>query len=160
TGSHNHMILTLTPEGEPAWKELRLVEMGDYVALGRGIHTWAEEGARLPSWEAQWYGNERQHPRFPDRVTPALARFIGLWVGDGHFYINPESHQYELGWTQKEPERRAEFSQLLRDLFGVEPHMAERDGKAGVVLIGSRVFVQWLQEVVGLRAGARQKAIP
>jgi predicted Ser/Thr protein kinase/intein/homing endonuclease len=160
TGSRNHMVLTLTPEGEPAWKELRLVELGDYVALGRGIHTWAADGAKLPAWQPERYGNERQHPRFPEAVTPSLGRFLGLWLGDGHFYIKPQSHQYELGWTQQEPERRQQFAQLLRDLFAVEPRIVQREDHAGGVLVGTRALVQWLKEVIGLRGGARNKAIP
>ena len=93
-------------------------------------------------------------------MTPALARFIGLWVGDGHFYVKEDGHQYEVGWTQKEPERCQEFAQLLRDLFGVEPHFSEPEDHAGAVLIGCRALVRWLKEVAGLKAGAGDKAIP
>jgi len=160
TGSPNHMILTLTPEGEPAWKELRLLQEGDYVALGRGVHTWSAEDAAFPAWEHCYYGNERQQPHFPARLTPELAYFIGLWVGDGHFYENEAGHQYELGWTQKEPERRERFAGLLRDLFGVQPRITEPRDHAGAVLVGSRALIRWLKDVVGLAGGARNKAIP
>jgi hypothetical protein len=160
TGSPAHMVLTLPPDGVPAWKQLRLVEEGDFVALGRGVHTWPEQDMALPERAPDWYGNERQRPSFPTRMTPALARFLGLWIGDGHFYVVPEKHQYELGWTQKEPERRAEFVRLLADLFGVSARDEEREGHAGVVRVGSRALVRWLQEVVGVKAGARSKEIP
>ena len=130
-GTPNHMVLTLTPEGEPAWKELRLLEIGDYVALGRGVHTWSGLDRRLPRLESRLYGNERHHPRFPERMSPALARFLGLWIGDGHFYVEAAGHQYEFGWTQKEPERCQEFAQLLADLFGVQPHFSAPEDHAG-----------------------------
>ena len=45
------MLLTLTPEGDLAWKEMRLMQVGDYLALGRGVHTWPVEDAVLPPWE-------------------------------------------------------------------------------------------------------------
>jgi predicted Ser/Thr protein kinase len=160
TGAPSHMVLTLTPEGEPAWKEMRLLQVGDYVALGRGVHTWAAEDVTFSAWEHRCYGNERQHPRFPERMTPTLARFLGLWIGDGHFYVNEAAHHYELGWTQKEPERREEFAGLLRDLFDVEARITQPADRAGAVLVGNRALVGWLQQVVGLKAGARQKAIP
>ena len=51
TGSASHMVLTLTPEGEPAWKELRLLQAGDYVALGRGVHTWSGLDHVFPVWQ-------------------------------------------------------------------------------------------------------------
>jgi predicted Ser/Thr protein kinase len=160
SGAPNHMVLTLTPEGEPAWKEMRLLKEGDYVALGRGIHTWGTEDVTLPSWEWKPYGNERHHPRFPRRLTPALARFLGLWVGDGHFYVNEEGHQHELVWTQQEPQRLEMFRHLLQDLFGVEARVVLREDHAGSVALGCRALVQWLQEVVGLKGRAANKAIP
>ena len=46
-------------------------------------------------------------------MTPELGYLLGLWIGDGHFYIKEESHQYEFGWTQKEPERRLAYAQLV-----------------------------------------------
>jgi len=156
----NHKVLTMTPEGEPAWKELRLLKPGEYVALGRGIHVWPQEDITLPGWKPEWYGNERQKPVFPTRMTPKLARAIGLWVGDGHLYINEASHQYELGWTQKEEDRRDEFAGLLVELFGVQPRITTPVDHAGCVLVGSRAFVKGWQEVLGLKAGARNKAIP
>ncbi|MBV9124860.1 MAG: hypothetical protein JO112_16010, partial [Planctomycetes bacterium] len=159
-GTPNHMVLTLTPEGEPAWKELRLLQEGDYVALGRGIHTWPAQDVALSLWQATPYGNERQHPHFPTQVTPALARFIGLWVGDGHYYINEPSYQYELGWTQQEPERREQYIRLLEELFGVQARVVQPEGHSVQVLVGCKALVQWLREVVGLKGGACDKAIP
>ncbi|HTU93732.1 MAG TPA: LAGLIDADG family homing endonuclease [Gemmataceae bacterium] len=159
-GTPNHMVLTMTPEGEPAWKELRLLQAGDWVALGRGIHTWATEDVAFPTWEHTWYGNERQHPRFPECLTPQLAYFLGLWIGDGHFFVKPEENVYELGWTQKETDRQAMFAELLAELFGVQARITCPRDHAGCVLVGSRALVSWLREVVGLKDGARAKAIP
>jgi len=160
TSTPNHMLLSLTNEGELAWKEVRLLQAGDYVAMGRGIHTWATEDVAFPAWETTRYGNERNLPLFPANMTPDLAHFLGLWIGDGHFYINEERHQYELVWTQKEPERRELFANLLVSLFGLNPRNFERREHAGAVQIGSRSLVKWLQEVVGLKSGAFHKAIP
>jgi serine protein kinase len=160
TATNNHMVLSLTPEGEPVWKEMRLIQEGDFVAMGRGIHTWATEDQPLPEWQHKYYGNERHQPTFPQRVTPELGRLLGLWIGDGHFFIRKEEHIHEFGWTQKAPEGRDEFCSLLRNLFGVEARNIVRENHAGQVLIGSRALVSWLQEVVGLKAGARSKAIP
>ena len=159
-GTPNHMVLTMTPEGEPAWKELRLLQVGDWVALGRGIHTWATEDVAFPTWEHTWYGNERQHPRFPERMTPKLAYLLGLWIGDGHFFVKPEEHVYELGWTQKETDRQAMFAGLLAEIFGVQARITCPRDHAGAVLVGSKALISWLREVVGLKDGARSKAIP
>jgi predicted Ser/Thr protein kinase len=159
-GTPNHMVLTMTPEGEPAWKELRLLQVGDWVALGRGIHTWATEDVAFPKWEHDWYGNERQHPLFPERMTPRLAYLLGLWIGDGHFFVKPEEHVYELGWTQKESHRQTMFAGLLQELFGVQARISQPKDRAGCVLVGSRSLIGWLREVVGLKDGACNKAIP
>jgi hypothetical protein len=114
----------------------------------------------LAPWQPTLYGNERQRPRFPERITPALAQFIGLWLGDGHFYVNEAGHQYELGWTQQEPERREMFIGLLDQLFGVQARVSQPPGHAAQVLVGCRALVTWLQEVVGLKGGAVNKSIP
>ncbi len=159
-GTPNHMVLTMTPEGEPAWKELRLLQVGDWVALGRGIHTWATEDVAFPAWEHTWYGNERQHPRFPERMTPRLAYLLGLWIGDGHFFVKPEEHVYEFGWTQKEDDRRSMFAGLLQELFGVQSRITQAKDHAGCVLVGSRALILWLRGVVGLKDGACNKTIP
>ncbi len=159
-GTPNHMLLTLTPEADLAWKELRLLRQGDYVALSRGAHTWATEDAPLPPWQPELYGNERQRPHFPLRVSPDLAYLLGLWIGDGHLYVNADNYQYEFGWTQQEPARRAKFAQLLTDLFGVQPRITQPEGHAGQVLVGCRSLIRWLREFVGLKDGAVNKAIP
>src|SRR5262249_16696313 len=156
----NHMLLSLTPEGAPVWKEVRLLEVGDYVALGRGVHTWSEYDFAFPKWEPTFYGNERHKPRFPERMTPDLAHFLGLWIGDGHYYVKEEKHQYELGWTKKDPERQEMFLRLLDHLFGLQGRLADRGDHAGTVLVGCRNLVKWLQEVIGLQGGAVNKAIP
>jgi len=151
----NHMLLTLTPDGDLAWKEMRLLQVGDYLALGRGVHTWPVEDAALPPWQGTLYGNERHHPHFPERITPQLAYLLGLWIGDGHISVNEENHQYEFGWTQMEPARREAFARLVREIFDVEARNEER-----VVRFGCRALVRWLQEAVNLKCGAENKTIP
>lgn len=156
----NHQLLSLTPDGEMAWKETRLLQTGDFVALGRGAKVWSETDVAFPLYEAKTYGNERQNPHFPSRMSPELAYFLGLWIGDGHFYINSKTHQYALGWTQRELESLREFLGLLETLFGVKGRITKRHGMEIGIAVGSRRLVSWLQEIVGLKAGARSKEIP
>ncbi len=160
TATPNHMLLTLTAEGELAWKEMRLLQPGDHVALGRGVATWATEDAPLSPWVHEPYGNERNVPRFPERMSPSLAYLLGLWIGDGHFYINPEGHQYEFAWTQMESAPRERFAALVSELFGLQMRTTLRDGVPRGVAVGSRALVEWLQQVVDLQGGAANKAIP
>jgi serine protein kinase len=157
TASPNHLVLTMPADGTgtPAWKELRLIEAGEYVALGRGVNTWPTEDCLLPAFQPTRYGNERHTPTFPERMSPALARIVGLWVGDGHISINLEHHQYEFGYTQMEPERRAEFADLVRAVFGIEMHSNDR-----CIRVSCRALVEWFQGPLGAKIGARAKAVP
>jgi len=158
TSTGNHKLLTLTEDGIK-WKKVNDLETGDYVALGRGCSTFSDKDAELNPIEFKEYGNERNKPTFPTKITPELGYFFGLWIGDGHYSINKENAHYEFGWTQKEPDRLESFKRMFKENFSLEFNETPHNNTT-VLRISSRKLVEWLHKSAGLRGKSSTKKIP
>jgi len=92
--------------------------------------------------------------RIPEKVTPALAEFLGLYVAEG--YVRGKG---TVVFTNSDPRLRNKFLELSRLLFGVEGREEFQEGKTPNVLVGSRVLVEFLSSL-GVGRTAHDKAIP
>lgn len=160
TASAQHKLLTMNLEGNTEWKKVGELSSGDYVAMFRNAYTFSDSNYVFDNFTPQYYGNEKNKPIYPSEMTPELGYLFGLWIGDGHYYANEEKHQYCIGWTQMEPERREMFAALAKKLFDVDFITKQKHGVDGLLEIGCKNLYMWLTKVAGLKGKSRDKHIP
>ncbi len=120
----------------------------------RRLYEHVGRGRALPPIRAL-KTERRAHPvRLPERMTPELAEFLGLVLGDGS--LKPRT----VAFYNDDPRMRARFRALAKRLFGLEA----REGRArtvGCVHIHSQLLVRFLEFLgVPRRAKARTCRVP
>ncbi|MCS7209337.1 MAG: DNA mismatch repair protein MutS, partial [Fimbriimonadales bacterium] len=81
-GTPDHKVWTRRHDGTEGWIPLGELREGDYVALARGFELWGNQ-TELPYLDQRgWHGNTR-FCDLPRHLTPNLAYWLGLLVGDG-----------------------------------------------------------------------------
>jgi len=160
TASQNHKLFVMNENGKQVWKKMSNISSTDYVALFRGSSVFSENNHTFESYEPEYYGNERNKPTFPQKTSSKLGYLFGLWIGDGHYYVNEEKHQYSFGWTQLEPERRQKFAEIFSELFGVEINAKISKDHSPYLEIGSKNLYKWLTQIAGLTGKSVTKLIP
>lgn len=141
--------VTITPDhGLDVWRNGRYervegkdVVVGDIlrVKLGATIEPVGEvvlPGAPAVNVRAVRY-------RIPDRMTHALAEFMGLMVADGTVY------RTGFRLVKRHEAVRERFAFLCKDLFGVTPRSCEVLGTPGYEVCSTQLS-KWLKSVGGM----------
>jgi len=92
--------------------------------------------------------------RIPERMTPELAEFIGLFVAEG--YIRGER---TLVFTNSDERLLARFAGLAEDLFWTKTKIERQEGKTPNALVMSQVLVDFVK-YLGTGENAATKRIP
>lgn len=150
TGTYVHPLLTLVPSGEKVWKTLDEICAGDFVAVQRHQPLWGNASS-LPSFSFEYNTNLRSTkvPKLPSDMTPDLAYFLGLLVGDGCM-------------TGK---NSVKISSSDSDIINVFYDWADKLGlyarhnEAYDHHIGSIVLQSWLSKL-GLQGYSHEKEVP
>jgi predicted Ser/Thr protein kinase/intein/homing endonuclease len=81
-GSPDHRIWVIGIDGEHQWRALKDMEKTDRLCIHRKVGTWPEEAPMLhaPAHNPAW----KHKPQVPEKMTPALARFLGYFVAEGN----------------------------------------------------------------------------
>lgn len=77
-----HPILVMGEDGAPVWKKTKELQIGDYVAIGRGMDVW---GDCDPIRKFKTASNKRRKYTVDvsGGMTDDLAYFCGLWLAEG-----------------------------------------------------------------------------
>lgn len=119
-GKPGHLVLLLK-EGSltPSFQRignLRNLRGDTYIAVKRGSDIWAETDVNFdfdPHIEDT--SVSKRVLKFPKRMTPKLAYFLGLQTGDGH---TREGHPCNLAASNQELRRK--WLSLVKELFGIQ----------------------------------------
>ena len=80
-GTHQHPVLTLTPQFELQWKALSQIAVGDRVAVARGQEMWPVEAPKF-DFEPN-LTRAKKDLTYPAQMTPELARLLGYMTSEG-----------------------------------------------------------------------------
>ena len=126
TGTYEHPILTLTPEGEIQFKNLENFKEGDIVCIQRNQQFFGS-ATNLPKFKLVL--NNRQTNvndfKIPLKMTKEFARILGYLVAEGYTV-----HPRVISFTNTDPEIIEDFNQCARKCFGVsfrKPHPTRLD---------------------------------
>jgi V/A-type H+-transporting ATPase subunit A len=147
-----HRLHTVGPDGRLRETEARELKPGDYVASVRHLSSRRRDPAisvELP--KLQRHGH---HPRLPERMSPELAEFLGLFVAEG--YIRGGR---TVVFTNSEEALLQRFTDLAKQLFDLDGRRELPAGKTPNVLLPSTTLVRFL-DALGTGRGSAAKRIP
>ena len=153
TSNHPFLVLKRNGRGkenELVWKTLSELEVGDEVVVLKNFDSGE-------SFEFDF--NPARHDKatrlkkinLPRRSSPALMKYLGIWVGDG--WVRPERGEVGFALPAKSEGRR-KLLELHSSLFGI--HTRTYDDYVYVNSVDLARFIDSL----GFGSGARNKTIP
>jgi DNA mismatch repair protein MutS len=149
-GTPEHKVWVRHPDGTEGWAMLGELKEGDFVAIARGFDLWGHQTA-LPA-PAECYHHNTKWYDLPGELSPQLAYWLGLLVGDGTL-----TYQYAVTFSNKDPYLIEEFCRLSEELFGYRP-CRKANGKDFVIT--SLQIRHWLAQIGLDYTAAAQKHVP
>jgi len=152
-GTPDHRLWARRPDGSEGWVRLGDLTTADYVALKPGTELWGNQVAldalRTPVPRAAHY-------RYPDRLTPDLAYFIGLLIGDGNL-----TRPTRISITTADESLGREFCRIAEECFGYIPFTTSKKGTSALdYVLTSREIRQYLRELGLDFVRSHQKEVP
>lgn len=125
------------------------LNVGSYLRLKIGSEVVIKKEPQLPSREVE---NSRAKPcRYPEKMTPELALWLGLMVGDGTVY------EKGLRLVKRHKDVVEVFAELTGFLFGRTPKvLRSKNANAWCAEINSSAVVRWCQQINGLAPNAKR----
>jgi len=149
-GTPEHRVWVRRPDGTEGWAMLGELKEGDFVAIARGFDLWGHQTA-LPAPAECFHHNTKWYD-LPGELSPQLAYWLGLLVGDGTL-----TYQYAITFSNKDPYLIEEFCRLSEELFGYRP-CRKANGKDFVIT--SLQIRHWLAQIGLDYTAAAQKHVP
>lgn len=151
-GAPTHPVLTMSVTGDLIWKRLPEVQIGDVLCIERKPVGFGRDMALA----FEPFREVRKPCQIPPHMTPELGRFLGYLIGNGSVN-DPKT----ISLTTNDPEIMADFTQLSRELFGLEPRNDAKQGTTARSLVLSRGHLRQFLEYVGLpQTTAYDKKVP
>ncbi|HYB77079.1 MAG TPA: V-type ATP synthase subunit A [Thermoplasmata archaeon] len=147
-----HRLFTFGPDGSLRETAARDLRPGDYLASVRKVPgSDASVKLRVSLPKLQRRGKTIL---VPERMTPDLAEFLGLFVAEG--YIRGDR---TLVFTNADETLIARFLSLGQTLFGVDGKVERQTGKTPNVLFASTLLVHFIDQI-GTGRTSGEKRIP
>lgn len=155
-GTANHCILVMGEDGKLGWRALGELREGDFVAIARGHECFGTD-ANLPPFQFTKRTSARTDVKFPQTVTPELARLLGYLVAEGTL-----TYRYFIGFSNRNRDVQADVSRLVRSLFGVplEKHRSSKGWSGKDFRIPTRAVRAFLEHCGLKQVKASEKEVP
>ena len=153
TGTPNHRLL-VAGDGEPAWKRLDEIEVGDEVAVQYGADSWAAVPPRIVFIPSTPYGCQSA-VRVPAEMTEDLAFFLGAYAAEGH----TSESTWSIRVTNSAESVLEQVAAAASRAFGVTSRIRRPSDRCPFVEINSKTIVELLRQL-GCGKRASEKRIP
>jgi len=153
--TENHRILVMGENGKLVWRPMGELKEGDFVAIARGHGCFGTE-TTLPPFRFK-QSRPQANVRFPQTLTPQLARLLGYLVAKGSL-----THRCSVGFNSSDPKVQAEMNRLVKSLFGVELKERKLRGRwnGGSFRIPTRAVRAFLEHLGLKRVRDAEKEVP
>ena len=138
-GTLAHRIKVVDPStGAWEWKRLADIAPGDTVPMQMRTLVGEPRDVVLPVLDQAYYAGDRQ-VRVPGTVSPELAELVGYFMGDGSLHAKG----IRLCVANTDLDVAGHLSVLSKELFGLEPAVAAREGYQELTLQSVRLARWW-----------------
>jgi ribonucleoside-diphosphate reductase alpha chain len=161
TGTADHRLLVVAPDGTRQWRRIGDLRRGDWLVMKPG--TWRGGVAKLPefTFTHRAGGNatsfRAREYDLPRELTPDLGELVGLYIGDG------SNHRDGIRFTvgAEAPEVVEHIQQLCLRLFGKRATVAS-GGRVNVTEVGilSTQVKAWFAALGFIKTRSREARIP
>jgi adenosylcobalamin-dependent ribonucleoside-diphosphate reductase len=152
-GTPNHRLLC-AGDGQPEWKSLEEIEIGDEVAVEYGADCWAAVAPRIVYRAAASYGGQ-QRVRFPAEMTEDLSFLLGAYAAEGH----TTASVWSIRITNSVDEVLERIAGVAQRVLGVRARIRRPAARCPFVEFNSKAIVQ-LFDHLGCGRKASEKRIP
>jgi V/A-type H+/Na+-transporting ATPase subunit A len=147
-----HRLFVVGADGRLREKSAAELRPGEYLAAVRQLPSpRSDRPIRFEPTPLKRHGHEI---RVPDRMSPLLAEFLGLYVSEG--YVRGPG---TVVFTNLEESMRTAFFTLAKVLFNLSGTLETQPGKTPNVLLHSRQLVEFLGHL-GCGRTSSEKRIP
>ncbi len=154
-GTPNHPVHILDENGTIRFAALGDLKVGDTVVLYSGQQVFGPAGQSLPPYHVEQRTNTKR-VRFPERMSADLAYVLGCITSEGSIGRNG------VAICNGDRALLEHLGELFERLFGLNSYICPDKRRESVytLQVNSRPLREWLLNVLGLQAGARNKTIP
>jgi len=162
-----HYFRVISERGEYEWRQVKDLQPDDVIALQKGFLD--DDGAPaslLPSTAADGgtavaeptgLGRPREAIDVPDSMTPALAEWLGLYLGDG----TARESGVRVAFDDQDEDLVEYWCELTEAVFGFEPTTRHRTDAACVIgQTGRRDLYEFLDRNDLLKDTSKTATIP
>jgi Fe-S cluster assembly scaffold protein SufB len=159
----NHPFLSLSKSSlqkgysRLSWKKLEDIDIGDTVAIARGLPDVGVSYKINFNFEKQGHAKHvKVEPSIPEETSEDLMWLLGLYVGDGYCEKDKKTGRWSRTYFAVPPEERArkKLDYLINKTFKVKPR------EKGICLTVPSVILTTFFQSLGLGGVAKEKRIP
>jgi len=115
-GTIDHAILTLNSNFDIEFKDLQDLRYDEYIAIKHGFNYFGDNNS-MPKFD-EFEGNWRTKDCvIPTELTPDLAYWMGLLVGDGCVSISKNKRKQRVDFVSEDQDLLDSFENYLREYF-------------------------------------------
>ena len=148
-----HRLFVVSPDGRLREKAASELRPGEYLAAIRQLPD--DRSDRDLKFVPTPLKRRGRQILVPDRMSPLLAEFLGLYVAEG--YVRGPG---TVVFTNLDPDLRGEFLRLAKILFNLDGHLEFYEGKTPNVLLHSRQLVEFLDYLQCGRTSGEKRIPP
>ncbi|MCU4718184.1 adenosylcobalamin-dependent ribonucleoside-diphosphate reductase [Halapricum hydrolyticum] len=162
-----HYFRVISESGEYEWRQVKDLKPDDVIALQKNflddegttaslLPPTAADGGAVAA-ETTTLGRPREAIDAPDSMTPALAEWLGLYVGDG----TARESGVRVAFDEQDDDLVEYWRELTESVFGFEPTTRHRNDAACVVgQAGRRDLYDFLDRNELLKDTSKNAAVP
>ncbi|MEF8825309.1 MAG: LAGLIDADG family homing endonuclease, partial [Halapricum sp.] len=162
-----HYFRVISEKGEYEWRQVKDLQPNDVIALQKNflddegttaslLPPTAADGGTVAA-ETTGLGRPREGIDVPESMTPALAEWLGLYVGDG----TARESGVRVAFDEQDDDLVEYWDELTESVFGFEPTTRHRNDAACVIgQAGRRDLYDFLDRNGLLKDTSKTATIP
>lgn len=163
SGTYVHPLLIMNTNGELEYKQLKDIQIGDYVCIARNNNLWGnnvniDKTKELEGWINSLSQQSRSHlcvKEMPKEINTDIALYLGYLVGDGCL-----TRDNLIGFTNIDKDILDNFFNFSFKYFGVD-YIKRKEGRnENDYLIYDKYLRKYLELLGFGKCNAHNKVIP
>ncbi|MCK4526428.1 hypothetical protein KAW18_03585 [candidate division WOR-3 bacterium] len=124
-GTVDHGILILNDKLDLIFKDLQDITKEDHVVIKKGFKYFGNDDSMpiFNEFKIDWRTKDCKIPR---ELTPDLAYWMGLMIGDGYVGINEVTGKYRVDFVNEDQDLLDSFERYLIEYFVDDPENIDR----------------------------------
>ena len=124
-GTVDHGILVLNNKLDLVFKDLQDIDWWDNVAIKKGFKYFGNDNS-IPTFDEFKVDWRTKDCKIPGELTPDLAYWMGLMVGDGCICISEKGGKYRVDFVNEDQDLLDSFEKYLTEYFVDDPENIDR----------------------------------